>query len=613
MNRMNQSNAEFGRKIFGFSDIYREYFKGNVSDEQMTEHVSQPFWYSLRLSKKRLEKNGLTMEVDTRFVNDRKSPVSRLSYEKGEKVEAAIYKQEAVVSKNIKRDDKIIFKNKEKKLCFTGVIKAIGDGENAICPRCGHNGKISSYIDGCDYCQSKFQVSDFEEKISTFNTETDGKKKISGICKKIVAFFGIAMILTILAIIISFLVLLVTTATNGSALTLSYSALTFAMMFNIVPILKDIVFSFAIISVLLLIVIKFFTKNEKIVRNSVYYQIKDSMVNFSPNDFLQNIEYKLRNIHFAENATEVEAFASFNLEKVISNYENVIECFVHKIKFESFKKDENGYLMDVEVILRISRLINNKVKTENEKLFLNMSGKYDMEINNISSVMEFVCKNCGSGIDIIKGGKCDYCGEKMDYSKYDWIIDGYYSNISKDELNNPEEKILFGKKKYIEYYKKLRVQLVILFVAGLLVTTVGALVKNKEILHMIKYQAGYNEQFDKEFKRIPKLEDMIVGSQLEKIEEESWVFNKEAKYEFDGDFDAVSEKYIEEICNERGYKLLISDGKCFGVYKGNEFDDNIYGYFGLYVEFDNGKISLDFSAYDTVEDFKESIEDGVFD
>ena len=612
-NQRNRHNTEFGNKMFGFSDIYREYFKGNISDEQMTNHVSQPFWYSLRISKKRLEKNGLDMEMDTKFIRNSQNVISRLSYEKGEKVEAGIYKYNADVSKKIRKDGKVLFKDKEKKFCFTGVIKAIGDGENAICPRCGHNGKISSYIDGCDYCHSKFQVSDFEEKISMFNTETDGRKKISAMCKKIIAFFGIAMVVSIIAIIVSFIILLIATATNGSALTLSYSSMSFVFLFNALPILKDMVLAFAIISAILLIGIRIFVKNEKIVKNDVYHQLKDFGINISPNDFFQNIEYKLRNIHFAERKSEVEAFASFDLEEVVTNYENVIECFVHQIKFLNLGKDGDRYLLDVEVILRLSRLINNKIKTENEKIVLKMSGKSGMKINNISSIMEFSCNNCDSAIDILKGGKCDYCGEKMDYSEYDWIIDGYYSNVSKDDLHNLKECVAFGKKKYVEYYKKLKTELSIVFVVALVIVVSFTLVKNKEIIHMIKYQSDYDKQYNDEYEKIPKPEEIESETRLKLLNEESWVFNKVFEYEFEGDFNGFSDKYVEKICNESEYILLSSTDDYFAVYKMNKFDEYIFGCYGLYVEYKDGKINIDFSVYDVVEDFEEKIEEGFFE
>ena len=56
-------------------------------------------------------------------------------------------------------------------------LKADVQGDMAICPNCGHEGKLSSYIDGCDACGAKFLVSDFETKVSGFSLEEDARQK----------------------------------------------------------------------------------------------------------------------------------------------------------------------------------------------------------------------------------------------------------------------------------------------------------------------------------------------------------------------------------------------------------------------------------------------------
>ena len=75
----------------------------------------------------------------------------------------------------------------------------------------------------------------------------------------------------------------------------------------------------------------------------------------------------------------------------------------------------------------------------------------------------------------------------------------------------------------------------------------------------------------------------------------------------------LSDKYVEKICNESEYILLSSTDDYFAVYKMNKFDEYIFGCYGLYVEYKDGKINIDFSVYDVVEDFEEKIEEGFFE
>ena len=80
-------------------------------------------------------------------------------------------------------------------------LKADVQGDMAICPNCGHEGKLSSYIDGCDACGAKFLVSDFETKVSGFSLEEDARQKsISNFIKAGVTVGIVAVALALLAI-----------------------------------------------------------------------------------------------------------------------------------------------------------------------------------------------------------------------------------------------------------------------------------------------------------------------------------------------------------------------------------------------------------------------------
>ena len=107
-----------------------------------------------------------------------------------------------------KKDDKIIVAN---------AIKARGDEENACCPNCGHLGKISSYIDGCDYCNSKFSVTDFEEKISAFCLVENTPKKVLQIFKKIALVIGILALVMGFLSIVSIIVAIILDMSGASA------------------------------------------------------------------------------------------------------------------------------------------------------------------------------------------------------------------------------------------------------------------------------------------------------------------------------------------------------------------------------------------------------------
>lgn len=58
------AEGKMTKKANEFKDVYKRYFNGDIDDEEMTEYVTQPFWNSLHISKKRLDNVGLNMDID---------------------------------------------------------------------------------------------------------------------------------------------------------------------------------------------------------------------------------------------------------------------------------------------------------------------------------------------------------------------------------------------------------------------------------------------------------------------------------------------------------------------------------------------------------------------
>ena len=112
--------------------------------------------------------------------------------------------------------------------------------------------------------------------------------------------------------------------------------------------------------------------------------------------------------------------------------------------------------------MQISKMINNKIYEEGEKLVIYLSKKSDITEKDFGAIRFISCGNCGSSINILNGGVCEYCGTRLNYADYDWIIDRYYSNTEDNKLSEIEERtdVYIGNKKYIDPFKKLRIQMI---------------------------------------------------------------------------------------------------------------------------------------------------------
>lgn len=603
-------------KVHEFNKRYSDYFKGNINDEEMTEHVSQPFWHSLHMSKKRLDENGLHMEIDIKNVYEKTNRVAvmnprmeQVNYEDGERISAGEFKQEVRVMKKIKKDNKVLFKTKDREISLTNVIRVRGNGQYAVCPRCGHESTIASYIDGCDYCHSKFKVSDFNEKISGFSIEPDGKRKVYSICIKAFLAFGIL----VGAIALSFFLIFILASfgaifgiqSNVFEAVIIFFALGYTAVKALMPAFIGI--GIAILIIMLLMAIRY--KNERIEKNEILRLIEGNVPGFSANDFAQNLEYKLRNIHFADRAEEVQPFAMLNMQSVIPNYKNVIECFMHKVRFLAFNADENYYYIRLEVILRLTRLNGNKAKTENEKLYLTLSRKKNIQEKNIGDILEFTCDKCGSGIDMFKGGICDYCGEHIDYSNHDWMIETYYSNVDEKSVFNSNERVIFGTKKYTEYYKKARLQVIGVLVGSALIICTVVGIKNRDSVYALMHIKEFSKISQKEFKELPTLKDTWYGEDIKEIKKNTEKFEKTIIYEDNGDFEYLASEYAEMLEEEYGYDTFVDRSTLVALAKYTKFDEKIGAYYVVSIQLKDGKIVLSYEIYNSRGDYLEEVED----
>ena len=178
-----------------FYEYQQRYYRNEMNDEQLTGITTQPFWQSMRLSKRRLAEKGLTMDVTVKEKVQRNNSKNQdllavftllyhiitkgnhftdsADYRKDGANLVENYSGEVTTERTYFYKGKKICRRKDHEICSANVLSTEVDGENASCPNCGNIGKISGFIDGCEYCGSKFTVQDFEPKISAFALEED--------------------------------------------------------------------------------------------------------------------------------------------------------------------------------------------------------------------------------------------------------------------------------------------------------------------------------------------------------------------------------------------------------------------------------------------------------
>ncbi len=568
-----------------FIAFYRDYFKGNRTREDMTLISTQPFWQSIILSKKRLDEKGLTMDIE--YEDERKSRIggevfktSSIDISKvdisnvtdNQKNISATLRKQLNVTQRVVRSDKVLYEEKGNKIVSMSQVKEKVASDMVVCPNCGHEGTISSYIDGCDYCHTKFNVMDFEEKVSSFNIEQDYDKdnytKYVGILKKTAKALAAFLILTIVLLIARS----VDNFTHSVDLKLTEWFAIFMRVSLIFAVISGGIFLLAGVTVIVARNL-FYGKNIRRVKGStVLEDIHKSIPNFSEETFAQELEMKLRSIHFTDRADNVNVFANIDLTEVISQYNNVIDCNVTGIEFLEFTENAYTYEISVNVKMKLLKYDGKEVKKGYESIVMTLSGRKDM-VENTLSVTMYKCDSCGSSISLLNGGVCTHCGQRLPYEKYSFIIESYVSNLEGiDDLKRKDRKLTAG---FI--LSSIAVICISLYICRFFI---------QEMTHYLDFAAHCQEEYD----TVQPLGD-VDNSVTEVSAEIGYV---DRRYIYECEESAVeTAKIYQQYLIAKGFEEYITNENIYRLLKETYYD--IYGkiYIEIVIRIDEDELMIE--------------------
>ncbi len=417
-----QIRKDMNEKSKNFPGFYSKYYEGVYDDTELQEMTTQPFWQSMRLTKRRLEAKGLHMNLSLKRHRDRKGNTG-YSLEVLEDGLGFVgeNRQNVIAERNYQLNGRKIRPLKDYEHMNIHMLHGIVDEENAVCPNCGHESKLSEFIDGCDYCGSRFSVKDFETKVSGFSLEENTREKIKKTMNKTAYALGATTGILLLIGVICFIglfVLVVNNHTGYDAVATLWGTL---FAFDMVPVCFRCIIILVVMYFLWRSVLTY-VYGQRIVGEDIAKRV---IPDFSGEDFCQNLEYKLRNIHMTNDEKEVAAFATFSLENIVEKYQDVVDCCVTRCKFKEVLDQGEAYEAKVQVTMRLTLLKGRKIRTRYEKLMLVLSGRKDVVHKKEMALREYKCEGCHTSINILEGSNCKYCGAEIDYARYGWVIKEY--------------------------------------------------------------------------------------------------------------------------------------------------------------------------------------------
>lgn len=566
-------------KAVSFVDVYRNYYNGNLKDEDILNNVTQSYWQSMYLSKQRM--NNLGIVADTEIENDNRGIVETASVDSDGKSSIGTFKQPVKIRKRYYQNGNLIGKKDQTKLNVISVIKSNSNNKGYACPNCGNFSSIESYIDGCDYCGSKFEVGDFDEKVSAFNIEEDTNRKSKTAIKRVFASIGcvLAAMIFIVVAFIALLIINIYTGTEYSDKTGTQLSLVFLGAYKLIPVMFWIGVAFVVIFGFLGLKYLRYSFN-RVEKNNALHELKGMVKKFSAEKFASELEYKLRNIHYAEKAEEINAFASFDTAQIANYYTDVIDCNLEKVTFLSSKRVQNqeyDIVFKVRANLALTRFVNGKIKEEAEKVILLITAKEEVLDNDIAAVRMHKCSGCGMNISLLNGGICEYCGNALDYKQYSFIISGYYSNIREENSKVANsvsyvdnQKIIFGNQKVRSITAKLRIKIALFLVAAFALSATIFYLNTKDYLYVLMHYDEYAEIITNSFDEIQKVHDVVDTVELTDEKIDSFTY----EYKYKGNLEFAFKNY-RKYMDEEGFELFINSPEKKLFYRHAEFGEEI--------------------------------------
>ena len=384
-----------------------DWFRNGTSQkENPVSTVTQSYWYSLYLEKKRLEQHRIKLDFAAfNHVYKRKDSTvlsTYYSYQKNGKNMVSKVVQWTDLDKVYLRDNRVIFRDKKVNSLTFMLLSSQDEEGQYICPKCGASQPLPNLLDGCDYCGAKYHIDTYKNKlVSTF---MENQVYLSRQLKKS-SYFLTMMSMPCWAGAIYF-------AIFGSVICQGDWYMKARVILAVAGLLF---FTLGMISV-------YSSGNGK--HNRALKNLNKTENNFCEESMLAVIDSKIKAIHFASDIREIATFVKCdNMKPYLQDYQNTVVCDTGAYSMEKTWLEDGYRYIQLKRELNLQDDLGDRFGLRKEYLRLVITRKQGTEVYNDVSI--YTCKNCGATISLVEGGKCEFCGNELNLIEYDWVITKY--------------------------------------------------------------------------------------------------------------------------------------------------------------------------------------------
>ncbi len=393
-----------------------------ISGEKELTEGDQDTRYALKLQQERLATKGtrLRCKITPRgFMSDGQS-LPRKWKDRHYVSEAAYYtsmwEREFTVGDGKPRRQKTKMTICETK---TDVIGGEDVGEDTyVCPGCGAPSKIKKLLDGCPYCNSKFQMSELYPKITNHYLVRDfsfTKDELKRYLIKFMAGMAIFLFVGMLA---------------GMAYRGEIPPFKFWSMFGVLVVsaFGGVVFGYFLAGFSLIVRVVHAAGQTVPMMGAIGAgkRFESYMKRYSPEFSYEYFTGKtvalLKMILFAKDA---QALPFYLGEALDDRFHDLVDVWFRGAMGFKSMKEKDGYLhVTVDVFLENAYVTDGKVKTgKNEKLRVTLVRNLNAPIQYNFSIKKLECPSCHGSFDATRNVTCPYCGGSYRVEDADWAVE----------------------------------------------------------------------------------------------------------------------------------------------------------------------------------------------
>ncbi len=387
-------DLEEAKDISSWRTLLDQYLLEKKENLDTADTTIQAFWFADYLARRRQARLGV--KASQLFVPKGDPDNYTITHHKrGRCKRTDVQMQGEMIYKYETASEKLEFSTKLPPVI--SIVSTDQTPESRICPNCGSNVDPKDALEGCKSCGTLFRVTDYDFKVSgesLFHT----KVNIGGIYIGCLA----------ATFILSFLVLLQVN---------SYIPIHFVLFLSL--------FATAIIGPCLVFIMSIVTSVPGIFRLNAKFripafctQLRRNDPNISAEEFEAEMLSRIRTFFLAETTDDIRVVSGAKP----GQFQDIVDVRIKEVKKIALVPNKDFQIVRAHVILDLVRLKNNKLVRED--------GNYAFDIYRLATTKTelrtdkeiYTCPSCASSLSILDGGRCKFCGNTTDLSRYGWVL-----------------------------------------------------------------------------------------------------------------------------------------------------------------------------------------------